>query len=515
MDVERLPNAPLEIDLMYYGDYKHELVEGSCMKPPENLFAAFMLLLVVIGLFGNIFIILIILTLKEYKKSVANWYILQLAIADGMFLVVLPFEAVSEMRGGWEFPLWLCRGKQALLFINYYASIYFLMVMSFDRYLAVTKAFAFSAWVKTLRTFKMSLLITLVGWILSISACTPLFLWSDVSPCPKFCAIQFPMSFTQEPNVSTSMHHFGNNKINQVYDYEFYDDDVNNSSTTSNFTYTVPNHLNESVHYDVSNMSMEEMFNHFAMSDVTLDDFKNIFGEYQNIHENDPDKFQGDHCIFPDSEYLRQWVLSNFVIAFCVPFCMITCFYGMIIRTIMQTSTVSNTDSQRSYRKRVTFIVFMLVGLFVISWLPWHIHNILKIQGFNLSYPGHCDMLHNAVRIIAYMNSAFNPYFYSFLGVRFKERIKRMSSTVSGLINKQKNFSKSGGGERVQRKESKAKRHGSGSNPNHSRNPQETQSNKEIKLFRSNWLNRSNRQKKVESEGANGGTMEKTERTIV
>ena len=67
----------------------------------------------------------------------------------------------------------------------------------------------------------------------------------------------------------------------------------------------------------------------------------------------------------------------------------------------------------------------------------------------------------------------------------------------------------------MQRKESKAKRHGSGSNPNHSRNPQETQSNKEIKLFRSNWLNRSNRQKKVESEGANGGTMEKTERTIV
>ena len=92
------------------------------------------------------------------------------------------------------------------------------------------------------------------------------------------------------------MHHFGNNTINN-YDYEFYDDDVNNSSTTSNVTYTVPYHLNESVHYDVSNMSMEEMFNHFAMSDVTLNDFKNIFGEYQNIHENDPDKFQGDHCM--------------------------------------------------------------------------------------------------------------------------------------------------------------------------------------------------------------------------
>jgi len=434
-----------------------------------------------------------------------------------MFLVVLPFEAVSEMRGGWEFPLWLCRGKQALLFINYYASIYFLMVMSFDRYLAVTKAFAFSAWVKTLRTFRMSLLITLVGWILSISACTPLFLWSDVSPCPKFCAIQFPLNPKQEVNISTPMHAFGADKINQVYDYDSYDYVANNS--TSNVTHTVPTYLNDSVHYDITNMSMEEMFNQLATSDFTdftLDDFKIIFEGYQNIHEDDPNEILEDHCKFPDSESLRQWILSNFVIAFCVPFCMITCFYGMIIRTIMQTSTVSNTDSQRSYRKRVTFIVFMLVGLFVISWLPWHIHNILKIRGFTLAHQGHCDMFSNAVRIIAYMNSAFNPYFYSFLGVRFKERIKRMSSTVSGLISKQKNFSKSGGGEKVQRKESaKAKRHGSGSNPNHSRNPQETHSNKEMKLFRSNWLNRSNRQKKVESEGGNGGTMEKTERTIV
>ena len=67
---------------------------------------------------------------------------------------------------------------------------------------------------------------------------------------------------------------------------------------------------------------------------------------------------------------------------------------------------------QRSYRKRVTFIVLALVSLFAISWLPWHVVNLCMISGFELPVPGNCEVLRKAVRIVAYMNSAFNPYFY-------------------------------------------------------------------------------------------------------
>ena len=91
------------------------------------------------------------------------------------------------------------------------------------------------------------------------------------------------------------MHAFGADKIDQVYDYDSYDYATHNS--TSNATYAVPNYLNESVRYDASNMSVEEMFNHFATNDFTLDDFKEIFEGYQNIHEDDPNEFQGEHCM--------------------------------------------------------------------------------------------------------------------------------------------------------------------------------------------------------------------------
>ena len=56
-------------------------------------------------------------------------------------------------------------------------------------------------------------------------------------------------------------------------------------------------------------------------------------------------------------------------------------------------------------------IVFALVSLFAISWLPWYVEKLVKIQGIDLPIEA-CTQLTNAVRGIAFMNSAFNPYFY-------------------------------------------------------------------------------------------------------
>ena len=55
-------------------------------------------------------------------------YILNLAFADSLFLLSLPFEAVSEIRGHWLYGETFCKIKEAVMFINFYASIYFLLV---------------------------------------------------------------------------------------------------------------------------------------------------------------------------------------------------------------------------------------------------------------------------------------------------------------------------------------------------------------------------------------------------
>jgi len=60
-------------------------------------------------------------------------YILQLALADTLFLLTLPFTAASELSGKWVFEVPFCKIKEAVLFVNYYASIYFLVVGMFSR----------------------------------------------------------------------------------------------------------------------------------------------------------------------------------------------------------------------------------------------------------------------------------------------------------------------------------------------------------------------------------------------
>ena len=55
-------------------------------------------------------------------------YVLQLAIADTVFLLTLPFNASQTIQEEWIYSEGLCKVKEAVLYINYYASIMFLMV---------------------------------------------------------------------------------------------------------------------------------------------------------------------------------------------------------------------------------------------------------------------------------------------------------------------------------------------------------------------------------------------------
>ena len=56
---------------------------------------------------------------------------LQLAIADTLFLLTLPFKANEDIKNAWEYPNWMCKVKECILFVNYNASVLFLMVSTF------------------------------------------------------------------------------------------------------------------------------------------------------------------------------------------------------------------------------------------------------------------------------------------------------------------------------------------------------------------------------------------------
>uniref|UniRef100_A0A8B9F7X7 Neuropeptides B and W receptor 1 n=1 Tax=Amazona collaria TaxID=241587 RepID=A0A8B9F7X7_9PSIT len=89
-----------------------------------------------VGLIGNTAVIYVIL--KDPKmKTVTNIFILNLAIADELFALVLPMNIADYMLLQWPFGEFMCKLIISIDQYNTFSSIYFLTVMSIDCYLVV------------------------------------------------------------------------------------------------------------------------------------------------------------------------------------------------------------------------------------------------------------------------------------------------------------------------------------------------------------------------------------------
>ncbi|XP_006757516.1 PREDICTED: somatostatin receptor type 3 [Myotis davidii] len=94
------------------------------------------LVVCVVGLLGNSLVIYVVLR-HTASPSVTNVYILNLALADELFMLGLPFLAAQNALSYWPFGSLMCRLVMAVDGINQFTSIFCLTVMSVDRYLAV------------------------------------------------------------------------------------------------------------------------------------------------------------------------------------------------------------------------------------------------------------------------------------------------------------------------------------------------------------------------------------------
>jgi len=89
------------------------------------------------GFLGNLLVILVVL-LNKNMHSTTNLLIVNLAAADLMFVVLcVPFTGVDYVTLNWPFGALWCRTVQYLIVVTAYASIYTLVLMSVDRFLAV------------------------------------------------------------------------------------------------------------------------------------------------------------------------------------------------------------------------------------------------------------------------------------------------------------------------------------------------------------------------------------------
>lgn len=94
-------------------------------------------LFIAVGFIGNLLVITVVITNKQMRNT-TNILILSLAIADLMFIVFcVPFTATGYVVPKWPFGDVWCKLTNYMTYVCAYASVYTLVLMSLDRYLAV------------------------------------------------------------------------------------------------------------------------------------------------------------------------------------------------------------------------------------------------------------------------------------------------------------------------------------------------------------------------------------------
>ncbi|XP_007887096.1 somatostatin receptor type 2-like [Callorhinchus milii] len=178
---------------------------GSPDDMSGSVFIPFIYFVVcVVGLSGNTLVIYVILRYAK-MKTVTNIYILNLAIADELFMLGLPFMAIQVAKAYWPFGQATCRVQMTVDGINQFTSIFCLTVMSIDRFLAVVHPIKSSKWRKP----HVAKLINGAVWILSLLVILPIMIYSGIQPSEGkgSCNIIWP-STNQAWNVAFIIYTF-------------------------------------------------------------------------------------------------------------------------------------------------------------------------------------------------------------------------------------------------------------------------------------------------------------------
>ncbi|XP_062440684.1 type-2 angiotensin II receptor [Rhea pennata] len=157
----------------------------------------------ILGLVGNS-VVVAVLCRQSGPKTVANIYIFNLAMADLLCLVTLPFWATYYAHGyNWLFGSLMCKISSSVLCLNMFASIFFITCMSLDRYHAIVHPIRSQR-----RTLQQAYVIALVVWSLACFSSLPTFYFRDTHYIKSLgvnaCIMAFPHENYAKWSVGTA-----------------------------------------------------------------------------------------------------------------------------------------------------------------------------------------------------------------------------------------------------------------------------------------------------------------------
>uniref|UniRef100_A0A673JHS9 Chemokine-like receptor 1 n=1 Tax=Sinocyclocheilus rhinocerous TaxID=307959 RepID=A0A673JHS9_9TELE len=177
MDPYNFTKSPLNYNSSEYeDDYDDDdYDENTDLRKSLNIMSLIVYSLAfVLGVVGNGIVIWV--TGFKMKRTVNTVWFLNLAVADFLFTAFLPLSvAYTAMGFHWPFGQFMCKFNSTLSFLNMFASVYILVVISVDRCVSVVRPI----WAQNHRNVSRASVVSFGVWLFALVLSSPYFVFKD------------------------------------------------------------------------------------------------------------------------------------------------------------------------------------------------------------------------------------------------------------------------------------------------------------------------------------------------
>ncbi|XP_058482415.1 C-C chemokine receptor type 9a [Solea solea] len=148
-------------------------------------------IITLVGGAGNMAVVWIYLNFRGRLKTMSDVFLLNLAVADLLFLVSLPMWA-EEALHGWNFGVILCKLNFAFYKVNLFSSMMLLTCISIDRYVVIVQTT--KAQNSQLERRRCSRVVCAGVWLLALALAIPELVFATTKDVDsqQYCTLVFP-----------------------------------------------------------------------------------------------------------------------------------------------------------------------------------------------------------------------------------------------------------------------------------------------------------------------------------